>query len=564
MRHWTRQSKGLWIGLLCLLVVALGGVALAGAEPVKWEGMEEATLAGAQDQAQALQMVEQSWEAAAQDRDMMLPGPLCEYLFAHTWALTQEGSLYYYVELPKMGGLKARSLPVYKGEEPGVYLLSFVTAVAEMMDALPPDEEPVRGRLPAEGASAPAELAAQVAQAAGDYETWLHSAMTETKAYAALTRLLLDRSESADTWKRADFVDKNHRPLFAAARKTQKRGNENSTVKLLQKALIEQGYLSGKADGSFGKATAAAVEAYQQAMGFAVTGELTPQEQRVLLDEPEPVSLAQEALQSTGATDLADAWWEDYLRSLREIQWQGGTLRFLQPDNGGIGDVLYQQTVEGYNSAAYGTDAFSQKLLEQAEALGEGRDRQRVEIRCCLQPLLEGGDVTAIVEDAALTALADGFRGFASPLDAALSQALQYAADHLPPLPFPKNGVLQKFPSGGSRFVIRNGNSVPLYAKVYQVSSTTDLSTDVLVGTMFIEANSSASTKIQPGYYHVHYGTGETWYGEEAMFGDAGWYNCCEESYQFQRNYEHTLKIQISDGEEGQGTSYIPIGPDSM
>ena len=53
---------------------------------------------------------------------------------------------------------------------------------------------------------------------------------------------------------------------------TLKYGMEGESVKILQEALIEQGYLTGKADGVFGKQTEAAVCAFQQAKKLKVDG----------------------------------------------------------------------------------------------------------------------------------------------------------------------------------------------------------------------------------------------------------------------------------------------------
>lgn len=51
-----------------------------------------------------------------------------------------------------------------------------------------------------------------------------------------------------------------------------KLGSRGTEVVKLQKALIEQGFLSGKADGIFGPVTRAAVMAFQKAKGLAVDG----------------------------------------------------------------------------------------------------------------------------------------------------------------------------------------------------------------------------------------------------------------------------------------------------
>lgn len=53
---------------------------------------------------------------------------------------------------------------------------------------------------------------------------------------------------------------------------TLQKGSKGAEVKALQAALIELGYLSGKADGAFGNGTMAAVQAFQEAEGLEATG----------------------------------------------------------------------------------------------------------------------------------------------------------------------------------------------------------------------------------------------------------------------------------------------------
>ena len=58
-------------------------------------------------------------------------------------------------------------------------------------------------------------------------------------------------------------------PVMAA---TLKRGDSSDKVRKLQEALIENGYLSGNADGQFGPMTEDAVKLYQQLVGVSDTG----------------------------------------------------------------------------------------------------------------------------------------------------------------------------------------------------------------------------------------------------------------------------------------------------
>ena len=57
-----------------------------------------------------------------------------------------------------------------------------------------------------------------------------------------------------------------------AAFVTLQRGDENDEVKKVQKRLIELNYLSGTADGSYGKKTETAVCDFQKAAGLPITG----------------------------------------------------------------------------------------------------------------------------------------------------------------------------------------------------------------------------------------------------------------------------------------------------
>ena len=53
---------------------------------------------------------------------------------------------------------------------------------------------------------------------------------------------------------------------------TLKQGDKGDSVKALQKRLIELGYLTGTADGTFGAATKAAVKEFQTAAGISADG----------------------------------------------------------------------------------------------------------------------------------------------------------------------------------------------------------------------------------------------------------------------------------------------------
>ena len=62
-----------------------------------------------------------------------------------------------------------------------------------------------------------------------------------------------------------------------------RRGDISEEVRTLQQALIDMGYLTGSADGNFGRMTETAVRAYQAAMGLEETGIADPDTLRLIL-----------------------------------------------------------------------------------------------------------------------------------------------------------------------------------------------------------------------------------------------------------------------------------------
>lgn len=67
-----------------------------------------------------------------------------------------------------------------------------------------------------------------------------------------------------------------------------KRGDISEDVRTMQQALISMGYLSGSADGNFGKMTEAAVRAYQTDMGLNATGIADEATLRLILNHEMP------------------------------------------------------------------------------------------------------------------------------------------------------------------------------------------------------------------------------------------------------------------------------------
>ena len=99
------------------------------------------------------------------------------------------------------------------------------------------------------------------------------------RSIALLIALLLALS----AWGVAEpFVDEEWEPLA--------RGAQGEAVELLQERLIELGYLTGDADGSFGPRTEAAVLAFQSVAELEETGIADAETMKALFDEEAPVS----------------------------------------------------------------------------------------------------------------------------------------------------------------------------------------------------------------------------------------------------------------------------------
>ena len=92
-----------------------------------------------------------------------------------------------------------------------------------------------------------------------------------------LRQLLLNSSFSADELDYADFL---------SGMCNLSRGSRFSSVKELQQALIDSGYLDDKADGIFGSRTEAAVMVWQADKDLEQTGVVTPEQLEKILSEP--------------------------------------------------------------------------------------------------------------------------------------------------------------------------------------------------------------------------------------------------------------------------------------
>lgn len=75
--------------------------------------------------------------------------------------------------------------------------------------------------------------------------------------------------------------------VSAAEYSTLQVGSNGVEVQQMQQALIEQGFLSGAADGAYGNGTAAGVSAFQESVGLEVTGIADEETQKALFGETE-------------------------------------------------------------------------------------------------------------------------------------------------------------------------------------------------------------------------------------------------------------------------------------
>lgn len=109
-----------------------------------------------------------------------------------------------------------------------------------------------------------------------------------------------------------------------------------------------------------------------------------------------------------------------------------------------------------------------------------------------------------------------------------------------PALDYPATGVLSDmgFAADFGPLKINTGAGNPTYIKIYTVGGQ-------LVKTLFIRAGDSVHTNLGQGSYVVKYASGDTWYGEEEMFGDTGVYQKADTVLEYSESgvgYELTLE----------------------
>jgi tetratricopeptide (TPR) repeat protein len=89
------------------------------------------------------------------------------------------------------------------------------------------------------------------------------------------------------------------------------------------------------------------------------------------------------------------------------------------------------------------------------------------------------------------------------------------------------------------------------YASYYKIYSGSEL-----VSTIFLNAGGECTVDVPPGSYTIKEATGEAWFGEEIMFGDAGHYEVMlfddgNEYFDLASNIEATITLSVIDGDIG-------------
>lgn len=103
-------------------------------------------------------------------------------------------------------------------------------------------------------------------------------------------------------------------------------GAKGDDVQQLQQALIEQGYLTGDADGAFGSRTAEAVRAFQTAQGLEITGIADDDTQSLILSATDETRTVQQVLIDMGyLSGKADGvFGEKTIAALKSFQTEHG------------------------------------------------------------------------------------------------------------------------------------------------------------------------------------------------------------------------------------------------
>jgi hypothetical protein len=94
----------------------------------------------------------------------------------------------------------------------------------------------------------------------------------------------------------------------------------------------------------------------------------------------------------------------------------------------------------------------------------------------------------------------------------------------------PANGTVQlysKWKQAAPLRIVTGGEKVHYFVKL------TDWNTDTVVQTIFVRAGHSAETTVPLGSFRLKYAAGETWQGEDELFGDETIFSRAEKRFDF-------------------------------
>lgn len=465
----------------------------------------------------------------------------------------KDGTQHIVIPAPKFGS--AKSLPVYGGEDPLVYLHGWHEAMRTALGELGSDKKTFAYGLDA-SADADALDAWLQENALDALDKWVWNMLDKTKAISALSSALLDVPKDAEKWQAKQFKPLAHAPLVGgyATLKLKSRGSD---VQRAQTALAAAGYMDESGiDGKFGPTMVEAVKAFEAARGITPDGELSPEELLLLYNEESPITMLRYLTEKGGLDPKNAAWWPAYLKSLRAFAW-------LPPENGS-GPVLTYYAPASYSDLA---EALNDEIATQylqvkriyestetfvspiaGEQFADLKKKDMAERRITVDlAALASKDTMAAYEALGARHWAEAMTPMLDMIEKEIELPLLMLMAFYPePQPFPESQAFIKPSPGNTKYEIKNQSDEPLYAKLYKVSGKDDTSKGELVCTMFVRPGERVRVSIRSGYYRTHLAYGRAWLGEEALFGENAYYSADESVDYFKSQYIYTL-VQLAE-----------------
>ncbi|MDR3050617.1 MAG: peptidoglycan-binding protein [Oscillospiraceae bacterium] len=506
-------------------------------------------------------LVAASWDAALQGigaESVPFADALGQWFADNAHTRKQDGGYITELIMPNLKNLNTQRLPLYAGDDPFAYMQKLAT---EIRDGLPRLLKqglwvgPVRHD-PRDDGAPPADpdfVLAMQDTARAFSTTWLHKALTATRAHSALSRIVLDDRRSPDFWKSLPFTPATQTPAYMGGYAVIRLGSTGDPARAAQAALIAQGYLTGKVSNKFGRQAVAATLAYEQAKGLTPDGELSPDEQAVLFGTANLPYLP--ILYLDAEEQAVRRWWPLYLRSLQQITWHATTLTITvtQPEIAGLADAWFADWLAAFNRAEATADnipaaldaALIARLAKDADPGDAETFTLTIPLQAFLNPDLQPAD---ILSPGAAQPLRQGFTALAETGDAVTARAQAHAAARPAPQPFPGKAVLYKRANGTAQLILQNSKDVPMLLDLYAAQDAADFTAtpDNLACTVFLAPGDRVKVSVRPGYYHVRLAAGSAWYGEDVRFGPEGVYLNATENYELRHRYASTLAFGVT------------------